>query len=292
MSGDRLEPQQFTVDSSSGTELRGESLGQGDPVVLLHGVTATRRYVVHGSKALARSGYEQISYDARGHGESGPAPEGGGYAYPELAADLGAVLDARSAAKPVLCGHSMGCHTVAHFALAHEDRVRALVLIGPVSLGLPADEERTRYWDRLAAGLEQDGVDGFMRAYGEMLDASPDWRETVLRFTRERMEQHRHPEAVAGALRAMPRSSPFDGLGELDSLDLPVLVVASHDEADAAHPYAVAEAWAQSIPGATFVSEEPGEAPLAWQGGKLAREIAEFCERLSPSSPDGTDVGG
>ena len=29
-----------------------------------------------------------------------------------------------------------------------------------------------------------------------------------------------------------------------------------------------------------LVSEEPGEAPLAWQGGKLARTIADFCERV------------
>ncbi len=104
-----------------------------------------------------------------------------------------------------------------------------------------------------------------------------------LRFTRERMELHRHPEALADALRAMPHTQPFDGVAELESLDIPALVVASHDDADPAHPYAVAEAWAQSIPGATFVSEEPGEAPLAWQGGKLAREIAEFCERLGES---------
>ena len=252
-----LEPRPFTV-ASDGINLSGESLGEGDPVLLLHGVAATRRYIVHGSKALARAGYEQIAYDARGHGSSEPAPEGGGYTYPELAADLGRVIDERADGLPVLCGHSMGCHTVANFALANRERARALVLIGPVSLGLPAPEEVTEYWDRLAEGLEEDGVDGFMRIYEELLDAAPDWRETILRFTRERMELHEHPKAVAEALRTLPRNSPFDGLGELESLDLPVLVVASHDEADPGHPYAVAEAWAQSIPGSTFVSEEPG----------------------------------
>ena len=278
-----LEPRHWSV-TSDGVGLQGESLGEGDPVVLLHGVSATRRYLLHGSKALARAGYEQVSYDARGHGSSDPAPEGSGYTYPELADDLARVLDEQVGGdRPVLCGHSMGCHTVAHFALEHQDRARALVLVGPVSLGLPAPDEVIDYWDRLAAGLEEDGVDGFMRAYSELLDASPEWRERVLRFTRERMEQHEHPQAVADALRTMPRSQPFDGVGELGSLDLPVLVVASHDQADAAHPYAVAEAWAQAIPGSTFVSEEEGEAPLAWQGGKLAREIAEFCERLAPS---------
>jgi pimeloyl-ACP methyl ester carboxylesterase len=278
---DQLEPASFSVDSN-GIEIRGETLGEGDPVVLLHGVSATRRYVVHGSKALARAGYAQTTYDARGHGVSDPAPQGDwtGYEYADLAADLGRVLDETCDAPPVLCGHSMGCHTVAHFALNDPQRVRAIVLMGPVSLGLPAPEEVRDYWETLADGLERDGVDGFMREYERMLGASENWKETILRFTRERMEQHRHPDAVADALRAMPRTRPFDGIDELGSLDLPTLVVASHDEADGAHPYAVAEAWAGAIPGATFISEEPGEAPLVWQGGKLAREIAEFCDRL------------
>jgi hypothetical protein len=55
-------------------------------------------------------------------------------------------------------------------------------------------------------------------------------------------------------------------------------VVAIPDDADPGHPYPVAEAWAEAIPGARLVSEKPGKAPLAWQGGKLAREIAGFCE--------------
>ncbi len=58
--------------------LAGEELGEGPPVVLAHGVTATRRYVVHGSKALARAGYTQISYDARGPRRVGAGPRGPG----------------------------------------------------------------------------------------------------------------------------------------------------------------------------------------------------------------------
>jgi pimeloyl-ACP methyl ester carboxylesterase len=272
-----LEPTPFAIDSS-GIELAGESAGEGRPIVLLHGVTATRRYVVHGSNALPRRGYRQISYDARGHGESGPAPAGAGYAYQELAGDLGEVLEGVEAEKPVLCGHSMGCHTVATYALEHPDQVAAVVLIGPVQLGLPAPDEVLEAWGRLADGLERGGVEGFMEAFEADLTVEGSWRETVLRLARERIQLHRHPDAVARALREVPRSVPFDGMSELGFLDPPALVVASHDEADPGHPYPVAEAWAEAIPGARLVSEEPGKAPLAWQGGKLAREIAGFCE--------------
>jgi len=259
-------------------DLAGESEGEGPPIVLLHGLTATRRYVVHGSRTLARSGYRMISYDARGHGESDPAPAGAGYSYAELREDLAALIDERVGERPcVLAGHSMGAHTLTALALAEPERVAALVAIGPVALGAPVPQETLAYWDALADGLERGGVDGFIAAYDHGLD--PEWRETLLRITRARLGLHRHPEAVAQALREVPRSSPFADLAELEFLDLPALVVASRDEADPGHPYAVAEAWAGRLPRSTLVSEDPGESPLAWQGGRLSREISRFCER-------------
>jgi 3-oxoadipate enol-lactonase len=272
------EPSPFTVEGPAGT-LRGETDGEGEGhrIALLHGLTATRRYVVHGSRVLPRRGYRTIAYDARGHGESDPATSGG-YAYDELSADLAAVLDQQSTDRRcVLAGHSMGAHTLTARALADPDRVAAVVVIGPVFLGSPPTDDSLAYWDALAAGLERGGVEGFIAAYDHGLE--PAWRDTLLRIARDRLALHRHPEAVAQALRDVPRSSPFDDLSELEFLDLPALVVASHDEADPGHPYAVAEAWAERLPQATLISEEPGSSPLAWQGGRLSRAIADFCER-------------
>ena len=273
-----LEPRPFEV-VSDGVRLAGEEVGEGPPIVLLHGLTATRRYVLHGSLTLARRGYQLVSYDARGHGESSPAPDGEGYGYPELTRDLAAVLaDRCPGERPVLCGHSMGCHTAVAYALDHADDVAALVLEGPVTLGIQATEESLAGWDRLADGLERGGVEGFMEAYEADLGVDPSWRETALRISRERMERHRHPEAVARALREVPRSLPFEGLVELETLDVPALVVASYDEADPGHPYAMAEAWAERLPAARLVSEEPGKSPLAWQGGRLSRVMADFLD--------------
>jgi pimeloyl-ACP methyl ester carboxylesterase len=269
-----IEPAELIVERD-GHRLAGESVGDGPPIVLLHGITATRRYVVHGSKVLARRGYRQISYDARGHGQSDPAPDRAGYSYPELVADLEAVLDAAvGEVRLVLAGHSMGAHTAVACALARADRLAGLVVIGPVYMGF-IDEEALAGWDRLADGLERGGVDGFMDAFDRGLD--PAWRETVLRFTRRRMLEHRHPDAVARALREVPRSAPFEALSELEFCDLPALVVASHDAADPGHPYAVAAAYAERLPQARLISEAEGESPLAWQGGRLSREIASFC---------------
>ena len=49
--------------------------------MLLHGLTATRRYVVMGSRALERGGHRVIAYDARGHGRSTAAPQPDEYGY-------------------------------------------------------------------------------------------------------------------------------------------------------------------------------------------------------------------
>lgn len=264
------------IRGAGGVGLFTERDGSGPPVVLAHGITAHRDLVVHGSRALSRAGFDVVRYDARAHGDSDAGPAGS-YTYEALADDLAAVIAASGPGQaPVLAGHSMGAHTIVAFALRRPDAVAGLVVIGPAGVGLPPEEESLERWDALAAGLERGGVEGFVDAYDQGLD--PEWRETLVRIARERIGRHRHPAALAQALREVPRSIPFDGLGELEGLDVPALVVASHDAADPGHPYAVAEAYADSLPGARLISEDEGESPLAWQGGKLSREIAAFCE--------------
>ncbi len=266
----------FEIAAEGGLSLSAVREGEGPPVVLAHGITAHRDLVVHGSRALGRAGHEVTRYDARAHGDSDPAPDGV-YDYEVLADDLAAVIaDGHNDARPVLAGHSMGAHTIVSLALRDPGRIAGLVIIGPASTGIPQSEESLRHWDELADGLDRDGVDGFLEVYDEQgLDAH--WRDTLLRIARERLGRHRHPDALADAIRAVPRSLPFEGMAELEALEVPALVVASHDEPDPGHPYAVAEAYAEALPDARLISEEKGQSPLAWQGGKLSREIASFA---------------
>ncbi len=266
-----------SLERAGGPTLAVEEAGEGRPVVLLHGLTASRRYVVMGSRALERSGHRVISYDARGHGDSAPAPAPGAYRYGELAADLAAVLDHAGLERAVLAGASMGAHTAARVALQAPERVGGLVLITPAhDPAAHPDADSLARWDALADGLEQGGVEGFVAAYGEPAVPAA-WRDTVLTVMRQRLARHAHPAAVADALRAVPRSRPFAALGDLGAIAVPTVVVASRDEADPGHPYAVAAAWAEAIPAARLRSEEPGRSPLAWQGGQLSKVIASVA---------------
>ena len=276
--GPELEPRPFEAVAGGGNVLRGEASGSGPAVVQAHGITAARKYVTHGSRLLQRQGFTAVAYDARGHGESDRAPAGETYTYAELARDMGAVVESQSPrASVVLAGHSMGAHTAAAFVLANPNGIAGIVAVGPASRGEPPSPETIAYWDALADGLDRGGIDGFIEVYDDG-SHDPAWRDVVLRLARQRLGLHRDLGAVAAALRSTTRSVPFEGIEVLESLAVPTLVVASHDTADPGHPYAVAEEWARRIPEARLVSEAEGESPLAWQGGKLSREIAAFCE--------------
>ncbi len=258
-----------------GVGLAGSVSGDGAPVVLLHGLTATRYYVVMGSRALERAGHRVIAYDARGHGRSSPAPEPGAYGYEELGLDLVAVLDSLGVQRAVFAGGSMGAHTILWLALRAPERVGGLVVITPgYDPSDQEDPERLVRWDALAGGLERDGIEGFLAA--QDLEARPErWRERVATVTRQRLSRHEHLEAVAQALRVVPRSRPFGPLSDLGAISVPVTVVASGDEADPGHPEALARAYAEAIPGARLLEDKPGASPLAWQGSQLSRVIGE-----------------
>jgi pimeloyl-ACP methyl ester carboxylesterase len=252
-----------------------EDSGEGTPVVLLHGLTATHRYVVMGSKALERSGHRVIAYDARGHGRSDPAEGAEAYTYDDLVDDLRRVMDERGIERAVLAGASMGAHTLLRFAVQEPERVLGLVVITPAYDPVDHDDpERLGRWDALAEGLRTGGVEGFVEAYGDP-GVPAAWRDTVVTVLRQRLSAHEHPEALADALHAVPRSRPFGTLHDLAAIEVPTVVVADRDESDPGHPLSVGEDYAGVIPGARLVVEEPGRSPIAWQGGQLSKIIAE-----------------
>jgi len=266
------------ISGSGGVTLGVGDGGEGIPVVLLHGLSSTRRYVVMGSSGLQRSGHRVVSYDARGHGVSSPAPSPDAYRYDELSADLLTLLDELDLDRAVLAGGSMGAHTILRLALDAPERVAGLVVITPAydPVAFEDDARLTRY-DALSDGMRGGGVEGYLAAYdvGRLPQA---WQESVAAFVRQSTARHEHPEAVADALRTVPRSKPFQDLHALEQIECPAVVVASRDEADPGHPLALGEAYAQLLPQGRLVVEDEGKSPLAWQGGRLSKVIAELAK--------------
>jgi pimeloyl-ACP methyl ester carboxylesterase len=271
-----VKPSSFQVRRGSIT-LAGEVVGDGSPIVLLHGLSATRRNVVQGSRHLIKRGYRLIAYDARGHGASSPAPR---YEYADLVEDLEAVLAHLDIERAALVGSSMGAATAMAFTLEHPERVAALVQITPAYTGYArTGDVDGDSWERMAAELERGGVEAFVEV-AQSGDLPERWRDIAREATRQRMERHEHRDAVAAALREIPRSVAWKGLEPLEHLDVPVLIVGSRDEADSLHPLGVAQEYERKLPHAELVVEDRGMSPLAWQGARLSGAIGDFLERV------------
>jgi pimeloyl-ACP methyl ester carboxylesterase len=103
--------------------------GTGEPVLLLHGLGATKASFLPTVDALA-SNYRAIGVDLPGFGDS-DKPLFGAYDPPFFAQAMTALLDALELDSAHVVGNSMGGRVALELGLGHADRVRRLVLLAP-----------------------------------------------------------------------------------------------------------------------------------------------------------------
>jgi pimeloyl-ACP methyl ester carboxylesterase len=111
-----------------GLRFHTQALGDGPPLVMLHGllVGSLAAWYFTAAPALARS-RRVLLFDLRGHGRSERAREG--YGASSMARDLEALADGFDPRPLDLVGHSYGALVALRFALDHPARVRSLVLV-------------------------------------------------------------------------------------------------------------------------------------------------------------------
>ncbi len=106
-------------------ELNYKEFGQGDPIVILHGLFGTLDNWQTMAKQLAND-YTVIIVDQRNHGRSPHAEE---INYSLMAEDLKELLENNWIYKTRIIGHSMGGKTAMEFALNYPDLVEQLAVI-------------------------------------------------------------------------------------------------------------------------------------------------------------------
>lgn len=122
--------------------------GQGRLVVFLHGAVCDRR--MWWAQLGSLSGrYQVVAYDRRGYGESSPA----GPAHPHVK-DLDAILEALDADSAILVASGDACRIAIDHAGAHPGRVDGLVLVSPVTGGLPPETSPQGALQRLVDEME------------------------------------------------------------------------------------------------------------------------------------------
>ncbi|TJY61001.1 alpha/beta hydrolase [Sinimarinibacterium sp. CAU 1509] len=110
-------------------------VGEGEPVLLVHGFPDTQSVWRHQIPALVAAGYRVIAPDTRGCGDSSLMPKVSDYHISHLIADLAALLDALKIDKVKLVGHDWGAVISWQFVMAHPDRVERYVAL---SVGHPS----------------------------------------------------------------------------------------------------------------------------------------------------------
>lgn len=124
------ETKHHKVVTDDGGEIHVVEIGQGAPIVLLHGVLLSVATWPHQLRELSRH-HRVIAVDQRGHGRSAPGLEG--YSIDRLGRDLLDVLDALGVRDAVLVGHSMGGMVSMSVAIDNSERlaqhVSGLVLV-------------------------------------------------------------------------------------------------------------------------------------------------------------------
>ncbi len=92
-------------------------IGEGDPIVILHGVFGSSDNLLGPAKLLADE-YKVYLLDQRNHGSSPHSEE---FNYSAMASDLMEFLEEEGIHKPLIIGHSMGGKTVMNFAATYPE---------------------------------------------------------------------------------------------------------------------------------------------------------------------------
>lgn len=142
----------------------------GLPVVLLHGLAVSHRYLMPTARPLARHLPVYVP-DLPGFGSSDKPPIA--YDADRHARHLSAWLDARGLERVALVGHSFGAEVAARLAVLRPDAVAALVLAGPTCDA--AARTRPRLIGRWLADLPFEPVWQAPILARDVLDAKP-WR--------------------------------------------------------------------------------------------------------------------
>ena len=157
------------VTASDGLRLHAEAHGEGTAVVLSPGYCQTHENFRGQVEPLVAAGHRAVLWDYRGHGLSEAPDDPERYSIDRVVDDLGRVLDATSPGRPaVLGGLSFGGLASLRFALAHPERVRALLLLasGP---GFKKPEAQAR-WEaqvgRLGERLVERGCESLVTGRG------------------------------------------------------------------------------------------------------------------------------
>ncbi|MDQ3664807.1 MAG: alpha/beta hydrolase [Actinomycetota bacterium] len=223
---------------SSSVDIHYETTGTGRPVVLIHGWPLSGAAWKDNVPALEQAGYQVVTYDRRGFGES--EKPSSGYDYNQLADDLAELLDELDLRDVTLVGFSMGGGEVARYIARHgQDRLRSVVLAAAVPPYMMQTDDNPdgpleqAAAEQMAKTLESDR-EGFFDQFttqffsaGDELKVSEQQRQDAIALCRQSDQ--------TAVLACMESFGGTDFRDDLTKVSVPTLVI--HGDSDGIVPF-------------------------------------------------------
>lgn len=238
------------ITKSNGIDLYYEIHGEGEPLLLIMGLSLTSKSWFRTIPVLSKQ-YKVIVFDNRGVGQSGKPNTP--YSIELMAEDARAVLEAVGIESAHVYGISMGGMIAQRLAIKYPESVRSLILGCTTSGG----EKHVQ------PGAE---VSMLMLSRGSST-ATPEemaWATAPILYSQDFLENHRDLVAEDVQRRIEMPVLPYaymlqlqaclahDTYNEIDQIEVPVLVI--HGDADKLVPYENGETLAEKIPNAEFLT--------------------------------------
>lgn len=241
-----------TITTGDGTRLAVHRLGQGRPVLLLHGLfsSAQTNWIRFGTaERIANAGFEAIMPDLRAHGESEAPHDPASYPPDVLVNDTLALVEALDVQEYDLAGFSLGARTALAAVLAGATP-RRLVLGGMGLEGLGEWQRRTAFFSEA------------IEHFGSFKHGDPQY--VAQQFMKAQ-------DVDREAMKLLLASVQDIDTDALDAVTMPTLVVCGAEDNDNGSAPALAEA----LPDATY-AEIPGTHMSSVTKHEFGEAIARF----------------
>lgn len=247
---------------SNGITIAYDVYGEGRPLLLIHGFASSGavNWLNTGwTQTLVDAGYQAITIDNRGHGQSQKLYDEDSYYAHEMAEDAARLLEHLGIERAGVIGYSMGARISSFLALQHRDKVAALVLGG---MGL-----------NLISGLaDSDEIITGLRAQNLSDISHPTARQFRI------FADHSKADRLALASCMVASREPM-AENYVRTIDVPALVAVGEADDMAVEPFGLARLLPR---GEAFVIPKRNHM-LATGDGKFKQAALEFLARVYPS---------
>ncbi len=239
-----------------GYRIAYETLGDGPPVVIQHGIFSNRRaWIDYGLTPLLSDAYRLILVDSLGHGDSDKPDDPPAYSRQFRAGDIAAVLDHEGIDRAHYVGYSMGAWIGTGVAIHHADRLLSLTLGG---------------WDPV------DGPKAFENALGARVSL-----EVLLEYagtTTPEVTAWITPEVTPGLRACTDALAEVAGAPEaIRNCGVQVFLVDGTE--DPFHD--AAKAFASTVDNVSFRSVSGGHGAIRTHTAEITGTIREFLDRVT-----------